>query len=260
LIHEKIGCGTYGSVARCIHRHTQQERAVKSVSKRRVPNLAQLRQEEEVLRLLSHPNIIQLYESFEDSKHLHMVVELCSGGEIYDHLQKQDGGFQEQVAAHLAGQVIAAVHHMHHRRVAHRDLKPENFLLLNQEQNLTRAKLKVIDFGLSSCFKPGEWMRTRACTCPYVAPEVLEGTYAETCDLWSFGVVVYVFLCGCLPFTGDNEAQVFKAVQAADYSFSQAKWKHVSKNATNLVNQLLVVDTNTRLTAAQAIHHEWLSS
>lgn len=124
---------------------------------------------------------------------------------------------------------------------------------------IERSLLKIIDFGLSSTFTPGQVLTTRAGTPYYVAPQVLTSKYDHTCDLWSVGVITYVLLCGYPPFYGRNDVEVLAKVKKGLYAFEPKDWSRVSADAKNLVRKLLCYDPKDRFTAEQALHHTWIA-
>jgi len=151
---------------------------------------------------MDHPNIIKLYETFEDSRNVYMITELCTGGELFDKII-QKGFFSEEEARIVFKQMILALNYCHSQQVAHRDLKPENFLLLNDNADWP---LKLIDFGLSFMFDQNKvtakGMGTLVGTSYYMAPEVMQGKYDQTCDIWSAGVILYILVTSVPPFNG----------------------------------------------------------
>lgn len=167
------------------------------------------------MRALDHPNVIKLYENFEDSRNVYLVMELCEGGELFDRIIEK-GHFSEKQARTVFKNIVSAVAHCHANKICHRDLKPENFLLLNKRDD---SPVIVIDFGLSHIFhqaKPEEKkksMHTKAGTPYYIAPEVLIGRYDESCDVWSLGVILYILLSGLPPFYGRNDAEILEMVK-----------------------------------------------
>lgn len=256
---DELGKGTYGSVQKATNKATGVVRAVKSIPKKSLPDPAKLAEEIAIMRLLDHPNVIKLYETFEDAKCVYLVMELCTGGELFDRIIDAESGFSEKVAAKLVKQIVGAVRYMHGLNVAHRDLKPENFLLSNEKDvSDSNNYIKVIDFGLSKKYEPGKDMATKACTPYYVAPEVLAGKYSEQCDVWSLGVLIYVLLCGAPPFFGDSDAEVLQRVKKGHYDFDMPAWDVISKDAKDLVQKMLVMDPRKRYTAEQALHHRWV--
>mmetsp|Transcript_99098 Transcript_99098/g.279980 ORF Transcript_99098/g.279980 Transcript_99098/m.279980 type:complete len:526 (-) Transcript_99098:23-1600(-) len=253
-----IGEGSYGAVKRCQCKDTSQWRAVKTINKSFVKSEEQFKEEMAIMKVLDHPNIVRFYESFEDARHVYLVLELCTGGELFDRILA-DGKFGEQAAAACVQQMFRAVNYMHHNYIMHRDLKPENWLLAHEAESITKTGLKLIDFGLSKRFSPGEFASTKAGTPYYVAPEVLQGKYAQESDVWSIGVIMYILLCGSPPFTGNDTIAVLDSVKRARTQFEKKEWKHVSIEAKQMLKALLVKDPSQRLTAAEALNHAWVT-
>ncbi|CAK9042718.1 unnamed protein product [Durusdinium trenchii] len=226
--HKVIGEGSYGSVQKCMYKDTGQWRAVKTINKKFVKDPKQFQEEMAIMKLLDHPNIVRLYETFDDERNVYLVLELCSGGELFDRIVA-DGKFTEQVAAFCVQQMLRAVNYMHINGIMHRDLKPENWLLAETEA-IEKTYLKLIDFGLSKRFSPGDFAKTKAGTPYYVAPEVLSGRYNELSDVWSIGVIMYILLSGSPPFSGADTMAV-----------------------------LLMKDPSQRVTADSALKEAWLT-
>ena len=172
---------------------------------------------------MDHPNIIRLYEIFEDDRYISLVMELCEGGNLFDRindLAEKDKSFSEKEAVKIFKQVMSAVSYCHNQGICHRDIKPENILFANKTPE---SPIKIIDFGLSKIFgeikpimKGGQIekniMSLKVGTAYYMAPEVLQGDYDNKCDIWSCGVLLYILLCGYPPFDGDCEKDILKAV------------------------------------------------
>jgi len=253
---KKIGEGTYGSVVKGTHQVTKKVRAIKIISKGQMKNIDRFRREIELMKMMDHPNIIKLFETFEDNRCVFLAMELCTGGELFDRIIEA-GHLTEKEAATVVQQILRPIFYMHDKQVAHRDLKPENFLFLTKDA-LDRSVLKIIDFGLSCQFKPGMTMSTRAGTPYYVAPQVLQGKYDHMCDLWSIGVIMYILLCGYPPFYGRNDQEVLTKVRRGVFNFDQKDWGRVSADAKGLIRVLLQKDVKDRFTAEQALNHEWI--
>eukprot|EP00386_Alphamonas_edax_P013436 GDKI01041499.1.p1 GENE.GDKI01041499.1~~GDKI01041499.1.p1 ORF type:complete len:517 (+),score=140.52 GDKI01041499.1:243-1793(+) len=251
---KKLGQGTYGSVSKGTNKSTRQVRAIKTISKEKVKNIDRFRQEIAIMKLLDHPNIIKLFETFEDHRNIYLVMELCTGGELFDRIIEKVH-FTEKDAARLMKQILSAIFYCHSNNIMHRDLKPENFLFLNKE---AQSPIKIIDFGLSCRFAQGQVMTTKAGTPYYVAPQVLAGKYDEACDLWSCGVIMYILLCGYPPFYGETDADVLSKVRVGAYSFNPADWKSVSEEAKDLIRKLLKMNPKERLSAQAALQHPWI--
>jgi calcium-dependent protein kinase len=179
-----IGGGHFGTV-RIAYRKTDPEKryAVKSILRESMKkDVAMLESEINILKELDHPNIVRFYETYIDYKYIHIVMQMCTGGELFDRIVKLER-FSEKEAAELMKKILSAVQHLHERNICHRDLKPENFLFKNNKEN---AEIKIIDFGLSKKFSKQETdMNTIVGTPFYVAPEVLSGKYDTQCDVWS---------------------------------------------------------------------------
>merc|ERR1719330_1389695 len=247
-----LGEGSYGSVQKCEYYDTGQLRAVKTINKTLVKNPEQFKEEMAIMKILDHPNIVRLYETFEDQRNVYLVLELCTGGELFDRILA-DGKFTEQAAASSIRQMLRAVNYMHQNFIMHRDLKPENWLLANGDVETVKMDLKLIDFGLSKRFVEGEFATTKAGTPYYVAPEVLEGKYAEQSDVWSIGVIMYILLCGSPPFAGNDTVAVLDSVRKAKPAFDKKEWKGVSPDAKQMLKGLLHRDPLNRTTAAAAL-------
>jgi len=257
LDKKKLGEGSYGSVCKAKNKHTGVRRAVKTISKAQMKNIERFKQEIAIMKMMDHPNIIKLYESFEDARNIYLVMELCVGGELFDKII-ESGHFTEVQAAILMQQIVRAIYYMHENHICHRDLKPENFLFMTKDP-IEKNLLKIIDFGLSCKFEVGQVLTTKAGTPYYVAPQVLAGKYDQLSDMWSVGVIMYVMLCGYPPFFGETDAEVLAKVRLGNFSFNAADWKNVSEDAKNLIRMLLKMNPKDRYTAEQALNHDWIN-
>jgi len=253
---KKLGEGSYGSVSKCNNKSTGVTRAVKSISKTQMKNLDRFKMEIAIMKIMDHPNIIKLYESFEDHRNIYLILELCTGGELFDRII-DSGHFTEVQAALVLQNMFRAIFYMHENHICHRDLKPENFLFTTKEP-IEKTHLKVIDFGLACKFADSQVLTTKAGTPYYVAPQVLAGKYDQSSDLWSLGVIMYVVLCGYPPFYGETDADVLAKVRLGNFSFNAADWKSVSEDAKNLIRMLLKMNPRDRYTAEQALNHVWV--
>lgn len=185
-------------------------RASKEIPRKKIKNWDRFQTEVKILQTLDHPNVIKLYEYFEDDLNVYLVTELCSGGELFDKIIAQEY-FTEQQAARVFKQILMALNYCHTMNIVHRDLKPENFLFQSTEED---SDLQIIDFGLSKIMHAGKFqrMKTRAGTPYYISPEVLAGNYDVSCDMWSAGCMLYILLCGYPPFYGDDNQEILAMV------------------------------------------------
>lgn len=251
-----LGSGQFGKVRKATSiLDPTLEVAVKTIEKKKLRNIQTFITEVELLRVLDHPNIIKIYETFEDQNAYHMVMELCKGKELLDYLS-DSGHFQEPLALDLFAKILSIVNYLHKHGVCHRDLKLENFVAVTNESIID---IKLIDFGLSKKFFKNKTMETVVGTPYYVAPEVLSGNYGEKCDLWSCGVILYSILSGKMPFNGWDNEDLLKQIKTSEIEFKGKVWEGVSEAGKDLCLQLLNRNVEKRLNAEQALQHPWLS-
>merc|ERR1719454_813507 len=256
--NKKLGEGSYGTVSKGANKATKMVRALKSIAKAKVKDADRFKQEIAIMKIMDHPNIIKLFETFEDHRNIYLVMEMCTGGELFDRIIEV-GHFTEVQAAILLQQMIRALFYMHENHIMHRDLKPENFLLQTKDP-IEKSSLKIIDFGLSCKFDANTVATTKAGTPYYVAPQVLAGKYDQASDMWSVGVIMYVLLCGYPPFYGETDADVLTKVRLGNFTFNAADWKNVSDDAKDLIKKLLKMNPRDRYTAEQSLAHVWVKN
>ncbi|KAG2435560.1 hypothetical protein HYH02_011854 [Chlamydomonas schloesseri] len=215
-------------------------------------------------------NVAYLYGAWETSVHVQLVMELCTGGELWTRVQR--GKYDEAAAAALCREILCTVAQCHAKGIVLRDVKPENFLFLTAASD---APLKMIDFGLATYCKPGQVLSDRAGSPLYVAPEVLKQSYGQPCDVWSAGVVAYQLLTGRFPFEDEDcglllssldvlgkkhftNKEIFFAILYGELDFHRPPWDEISDLARDFVAHLLERDPAKRPTAEQALKHPWL--
>lgn len=254
---QKIGEGTFACVYRSLKVGTTDLYAVKRVDKRKLnaDDIAALRTEVDIMLKLNHPNIVRLYETFESKHFFDLVMEFCPGGELFERLVQRKS-YPEPQARIVVRAICDAVAYCHRRNVVHRDLKPENILFADTSED---ALIKVADFGFAQ--KVMTAGLATDCGSPwYVAPEILTGIrYESSVDMWSIGVITYILLCGYPPFRDNNQPRLFAKIRDVQYEFDSPYWDEISADAKNFVSSLLQGDPKDRLTAAQALQHEWLA-
>ena len=212
-----------------------------------------MRRELEIMSLLDHPNIIRLYETYEDEQYVHIVMEYCAGGDVAERII-DNGKFSEREAAVIMEKLLGAVNYLHLHQISHRDLKAENFLYENSEAG---AQIKIADFGMSAKFGKSLRMQSLAGTPYYLAPEVLLGSYTKSCDIWSLGVFLYFILSGSYPFRGFCLDEVFEKLSAGEVRFEGDAWARVSTTAVDLIRQMLTIDPKKRISIGKALAHPW---
>ena len=264
---KKLGSGLAGSVYSVVSKATGDRFALKVVSKRDLDSSMKERLllEIELMKRVDHPHVIRLYEVYDDPKHLCMVMELCEGRELYDHLIEDHGGkYDEAGAANITRQMLSAVAHCHQLGICHRDIKLENFVFVSKDKT-DETQMKLIDFGLSKTYRRDRDMSSIVGTPYYIAPELLKvaknkgSMYGPECDQWSLGVIAYMLLAGQPPFGGDTDREIMKNVQSAPLRFAPSKlWAHVSADAKDLVKKLLDRNPSRRISAEDALQHPWM--
>ncbi|XP_074275869.1 CBL-interacting serine/threonine-protein kinase 5-like [Silene latifolia] len=248
-----LGQGTFAKVYYAKNIATNESVAIKIISKdqvRKAGMMEQIEREISVMRLVRHPNVVELKEVMASKTRIYFVMEYVKGGELFTKISR--GKLKEQFSRKYFQQLISAIDYCHSRGVSHRDLKPEN-LLLDENENL-----KVTDFGLSALpehLRQDGMFHTQCGTPAYVAPEVLrkKGYDGPKADIWSCGVILYVLIVGYLPFQDINVMNMYRKVFKAEYNFPNG----VSIEAKKLVSKLLVVDPNKRLTIQGIMRQPW---
>ncbi|WVZ19139.1 hypothetical protein V8G54_006461 [Vigna mungo] len=253
ILGRELGRGEFGITYLCTDRETKEALACKSISKRKLRtavDIEDVRREVAIMSTLpEHPNVVKLKATYEDNENVHLVMELCEGGELFDRIVAR-GHYSERAAAAVARTIAEVVRMCHSNGVMHRDLKPENFLFANKKEN---SALKAIDFGLSVFFKPGERFAEIVGSPYYMAPEVLKRNYGPEVDVWSAGVILYILLCGVPPFWAETEQGVALAILRGVIDFKREPWPQISESAKSLVRRMLEPDPKKRLTAEQVL-------
>ncbi len=227
--------------------------AIKILEKSRIADasdIARVAREIHILKIIRHPNLIQLYEIIETAKQLYLVTEFATGGELFDYIVAKKR-LKEREACKFFQQIVSGVEYLHRIKVVHRDLKPEN-LLLDRDKNV-----KIVDFGLSNTYKSGEKLKT-ACGSPcYAAPEMIAGKkyVGMQVDIWSAGVVLYALVCGYLPFEDPNTANLYKKIMGGTYTMP----RFLSAEAKDMIRGILNTDPAKRFTLDDIKRHPWYS-
>ncbi|XP_043532550.1 serine/threonine-protein kinase SIK3 homolog isoform X5 [Chiloscyllium plagiosum] len=250
-IERTIGKGNFAVVKLATHIVTKAKVAIKIVDKTQLEeeNLKKIFREVQIMKMLRHPHIIRLYQVMETERMIYLVTEYASGGEIFDHLVAH-GRMAEKEARKKFKQIVAAVHFCHCRNIVHRDLKAENLLL---DANLN---IKIADFGFSNIFTPGQLLKTWCGSPPYAAPELFEGKEYDgpKVDIWSLGVVLYVLVCGALPFDGSTLQNLRARVLSGKFRIPF----FMSTECEHLIRHMLVLDPSKRLSVEQICKHKWM--
>ncbi|OMJ93397.1 hypothetical protein SteCoe_3639 [Stentor coeruleus] len=252
-----LGTGTFGEVRVCAHRSSLIKRAVKIIRKDLLTSAHHretLDNEIKILKSLDHPNIIRVYEFFEEVKRLYIVMEYCKGGELFSEIVER-GGLSESCSACIMKQIFLTLEYLKKLGVVHRDLKPEN-ILLEEKHDITN--IKIIDFGTALILnETGVKIKGNAGTVFYMSPEVFDGMYTVSCDMWSAGIIMYIMLSGYPPFDGKNNQEIMESIKQGSFSLTNNPWPNISDSAKALINQLLCKE-EVRLTPEEALKHKWI--
>ena len=253
-ILETVGSGAFATVKKVVHKLTNQTRALKIIKKSEEEDQKNLIREVNILSKLVHPNIMQIFEYYEDETFFYIITEYCAGGELFNELIKK-GSFKEIEASFIMKQIFSAVSYIHSNNIVHRDLKPENILLDTEEgKNI----IKIIDWGTARYFDKNKKMNRISGTPYYIAPEVIMGNYDEKCDIWSCGVIMYILLCGYAPFNGETDEKIFEKIKLGKYTFPKKEWDYVSSEAKDLIKHLLEYNPKKRYSANDVLKHHWM--
>ena len=251
----EIGEGGFGKVRTIIHKKTGQLRAMKLIKKSKEFNLDEI----ENLMLLNHPNILKLFEYYYDEQeNIYIITEYIRGEELFNKIQEVYR-FSEEDAAIIIKSVLQAITYCHSRGIIHRDLKPENILIPTGSSKIDYTLLKIIDLGASVLKKDDGKISFRFGTPYYIAPEVLQESYNEKCDVWSIGVILYLLLIGQAPFDGDDDDIICQKIISEEIDFdNNNKIKELSREAVDFMKKLLEKNPDKRISSAQALEHIWL--
>jgi calcium-dependent protein kinase len=237
-----------------------------SLSSQKRAFFAQMKDEINIMSRLDHPNIIRFNGVYEDSFNVNIVMELCTGGELFDRIQDR-GSYSEADAAQVLREIVEGIQYLHANQIAHCDLKPDNFLFLDKSES---APCKIIDFGMSKIVKARQYFKKFCGTPYYVAPEVIDGRYNEACDMWSIGVVCFVMIFGyppfyCDPNTANADAKILSKVKRGfipEVRRNYGPWFPeaipCSESVRDFLSKLLQLNTADRMTAEEALDHPWL--
>mmetsp|Transcript_25924 Transcript_25924/g.29658 ORF Transcript_25924/g.29658 Transcript_25924/m.29658 type:complete len:322 (+) Transcript_25924:32-997(+) len=253
----ELGKGAFAVVKDGTHKESGDLFAIKIISKNKLTPQDEegLKDEIKALQLLKHQYIMRLFDVFDEGQEYFLVTEKLAGGELFDRIVEKTQ-YTEKEARDVGKVLFEALQYCHSQKVAHRDLKPENLLLLSKDND---SEVKLGDFGFAKVCPDGHRLKTPCGTPSYVAPEILKGrTYNTQVDMWSIGVIMYILLCGYQPFVDDDQQLLFKKIRNGAFEYHDRYWSSVSDEAKDLVSGLLTPSPKTRITATQALEHQWI--
>ena len=257
-VKEKLGNGKFGLVKLGINKHTKEKVAIKIMNKKKMDSsdIELMRTEIEILKICQHPNIIRLYDIFENIDYIYIIMEYCPGGDLFSYLEQRKFKISEERAAIIMNKICEAVFYFQsYFGVIHRDLKPENVLLTSSSDD---SDIRILDFGLSKISTPNEKCTEPYGTLTYCAPEIiLDEPYNKEVDMWSIGVMTYLMISGRLPFNGEDENKIAREIAFNEPDFNAECWKKVSKECISFIKQLLEKNAKKRMVIGDALKHEW---
>jgi len=253
---DTLGEGSFSVVMKAIKKKTGQEFAAKIIDRSKLTSeeTMALKNEIEILCQIDHPNVVKLFEIFEDKDLIYLIMEYMSGGELFDRIVEREH-YSEKEASDTIRPVIDCIKYCHSLGIVHRDLKPENLLYTSKNAD---SILKISDFGLARFFD-STLMKTSCGTPGYVAPEILIGTgYSSSVDCWSLGIIIYIMLCGSPPFYSENNDDLYEQIKKGKFDFPSPIWDDISDLAKDLIKRILVVNPDKRLKADEILLHPWI--
>ena len=258
-IIKKLGKGGFGTVWKVKNIQTNLFRAMKKIPKLRnnVNNINEILNEVEILKNLDHPNIVKIFEFFIEADGYYIITEYCHEGELFK-LIKTKGFFSEKIAANIMYQIFQAMYYCHvTNNIIHRDLKPENIMIESIDYETGFYNIKIIDFGTAKIREKDKRENKVLGSCFYIAPEVLNKHYNEKCDIWSCGVILYILLCGNVPFNGRDEREISQKIKSGKFDLNISPFDKISNEGKDLIKQCLELNVNKRISAKEALNHPW---
>ena len=218
----------------------------------------EIKNEINILKQLSHPNIVKVYEFFDTILYYYIVTEYCKKGELFSYIKNR---YNEKQLAVLFYQVFSGLCYLHEKKIIHRDLKLENIMVSEIEKDIETGEeyfwIKIIDFGTAKIFEKNKTEKSIIGSSYYIAPEVLKQKYNEKCDTWSVGVILYMTLVGVAPFDGKTDDEIIKRIKVGKYSKNNSRFVEHSEEVKDLVYKLLERNTEKRYSAKEALNHPW---
>jgi len=260
----ELGSGAFSRVVAGTHKKTGTEYAIKIVDKEET-SAKEMFKELAVMSQLSHPNIVNFKEIFDQNDGFYVVLELITGGELFDRIVELSK-YSEKDASRVLAQALFGLKHMHERNLVHRDIKPENLLLSSKQPD---ANVKVADFGFSTNSRDDQDLYETLGTPPYMAPEIVilrndyedSVGYGRPVDVWALGICLYILLAGVHPYQQQDDEKMLEQIETGYWPGwkREETWSKISTEAKDLVRGMMNPDSTKRLTIMQCLEHPWLS-
>lgn len=256
---DNLKSGKYGIIKEVKNIFTDESCCLKIINKQKMNSKEsqELKTEVEIMKICQHPNIVKLYDIYENHDNKFIVMEYCKEGDLFTYLQSRNFKLSEKDVVKIIKQILSGLFYLHQYGITHRDLKPENILVSSKNG---KVLFKITDFGLSKIISPNEFCEEPYGTLCYCAPEVISHKpYNKKADLWSIGIITYLMLIGCLPFNSNsNEKEIIHQILNEPTPYPMQQWKKVSFKAKTYVMGLLQKDPNKRMSIKEALENEWL--
>ncbi|KAM7132198.1 myosin light chain kinase, smooth muscle isoform 1-T3 [Molossus nigricans] len=254
-IEERLGSGKFGQVFRLVEKKTGKIWAGKFFKAYSAKEKENIRQEISIMNCLHHPKLVQCVDAFEEKANIVMVLEIVSGGELFERIIDEDFELTERECIKYMRQISEGVEYIHKQGIVHLDLKPENIMCVNK----TGTRIKLIDFGLARRLENAGSLKVLFGTPEFVAPEVINyEPIGYATDMWSIGVICYILVSGLSPFMGDNDNETLANVTSATWDFDDEAFDEISDDAKDFISNLLKKDMKNRLNCTQCLQHPWL--
>ena len=258
-VKQKLGKGKFGLVKAGINKETKKPVAIKIMAKKNMDksDMELAKVEIDILKISQHPNIIKLYDVFENENYIYIIMENCSGGDLLSYFEYHEYELPEPKVCEIIHKLSMAVYYLHSYGIVHRDLKPENILMTDLSAT---ADIRLLDFGLSKIIGNDEKCTEPYGTLSFVAPEVLQGKpYDKSVDLWSIGIITFLLLCGYLPFDDKHsEREIARQTIQDPVPYDNKIWSKISPEAKTFVDGLLQKKPEKRYTIKEVLEHPWI--
>ena len=258
-VKQKIGKGKFGLVKSGINKETKKPVAIKIMAKKNMDksDMELAKVEIDILKIAQHPNIIKLYDVFENENYIYIIMEYCSGGDLLSYFEHFEYELPETKVCEIIHKLSMAIYYLHSYGIVHRDLKPENILMTDLTSN---ADIRLLDFGLSKIVGNDEKCTEPYGTLSFVAPEVLQGKpYDKSVDLWSIGIITFLLLCGYMPFDDKHsEREIARQTIQDPVPYENKIWSKLSPEAKTFVDGLLQKKPEKRYSIKEVLEHPWI--